>query len=178
MSARFIRHEAGAPLDVSPWPKVWFTGCTHFGHENIIRLANRPFASLSDMDEELILRWNAKVSDDDLVCHLGDFAWSEPAHYAQELNGNLIQIKGNHDKSLPWKMHDYLTIRRGDARLVLFHYPIEEWDGYFRGAIHLHCHTHSHERITAKQRFNVTVEANDYAPVSLDDILQQMETSA
>ena len=37
---------------------VFFTADPHFGHTNIIRYENRPFASAEEMDQELIRRWN------------------------------------------------------------------------------------------------------------------------
>ena len=53
---------------------AFFTGCTHFSHDNIIRLAGRPFADVNEMNEALVERWNAKVRPTDVVYHLGDFA--------------------------------------------------------------------------------------------------------
>ena len=37
---------------------IWFTSDTHFGHKEIIRFTGRPFASVEEMDRELIRRWN------------------------------------------------------------------------------------------------------------------------
>lgn len=45
---------------------------THFGHEDIKTLANRP-----DNYEDLIIKsWNNLVKADDIVICLGDMAWS------------------------------------------------------------------------------------------------------
>ena len=52
--------------------KVFFTSDLHFGHENVLRFDNRPFASVEEMDAELVRRWNEKVGKGDLVYVLGD----------------------------------------------------------------------------------------------------------
>ncbi|ROR96635.1 hypothetical protein EDD28_1221 [Salana multivorans] len=46
----------------------------HFGHVRIGELAERPFASVAEMDAELVARWNDVVGADDVVLHLGDLA--------------------------------------------------------------------------------------------------------
>lgn len=52
----------------------FFTSDTHFGHVNIILYCNRPFASVLEMNEQVIARWNDRVGPRDTVYHLGDFA--------------------------------------------------------------------------------------------------------
>lgn len=52
---------------------VHYTSCTHFGNKNAIVELNRPFASVEEMDAEIIRRWNEKVGENDTVWHLGDF---------------------------------------------------------------------------------------------------------
>lgn len=152
---------------------IYLTGCSHFGHYNIIKLANRPFSSVEEMDDVLIQNWNKTVRPSDTVIHHGDFAYKgskDPEHYRKQLNGNIICIKGNHDKR-SWSNLDYYNFKIGGISVVCFHYPIEEWDGWFRGAIHTHCHTHKPVLQSAERRFNVTVEACDYKPISIDEIL-------
>ncbi len=81
--------------------KYFFTSDLHFGHANIIKYANRPFSSVREMDSELINRWNAKVTNSDVVWILGDFAFlNEDAlvDVASWLDGEKHVIWGNHDK--------------------------------------------------------------------------------
>lgn len=163
---------------------MFFTGCTHFDHANIIRLANRPFASAEEMNETMVERWNAKVKALDTVYHLGDFGFiKEPKRAAEvlaRLNGKLHLIHGNHDHEAVKKQARWVTSERyaevltDAAPFVLFHYPVEEWNGFFRNAWHVHAHTHRHEQtgaVAIKNRVNVTVEAWGYAPAHIDEVL-------
>ena len=51
---------------------IYYTSDLHLGHKNIIRLCNRPFGSIEEMDNLLIERWNKKVKKEDTVYILGD----------------------------------------------------------------------------------------------------------
>ena len=60
-------------------------------------------------------------------------------------------------------------------KIVLSHYPMADWQGMNHGSWHLHGHIHSsggaYNEFNRKQgllRHDVGVDANDYAPVSLD----------
>jgi calcineurin-like phosphoesterase family protein len=154
---------------------MFFTGCTHFQHANIIKLTNRPFSSVEEMDETLIDNWNKTVGKNDVVYHLGDFAYrgtTSNSDILKRLNGRITLIQGNHDPVL-WG-HKYYEFKDNKRLFVLFHYPIEEWNGYYRGAVHIHCHTHKPDLISAERRFNVTVEATGYKPISLEEIMQHV----
>lgn len=154
---------------------TFVTGCTHFGHAKIIRLANRPFTSVDEMDATLVENWNAVVKPTDTVFHLGDFAFrssNDPADYAKKLHGKITFLQGNHDPA-DWGP-PYLSFKYRKRKVVLMHYPIEEWDGWWRGAIHLHCHTHKPELVSAERRFNVGVDATGFAPVNLDTLFDQV----
>lgn len=178
--------------------KVFFTGCTHLGHENIIKLANRPFSNVEEMNETLIERWNERVKPGNIVFHLGDVCWGDPLPFFKRLNGQKFVIIGNHDEESRLRRcrgfgltetKIYHEIKTGGSRLVLFHYPIDDWNGRWRGSIHLHCHTHSPQFRNPSlpptemasgfppdilcNRFNVGVDACDFAPVSLDQILDE-----
>ena len=84
--------------------KVFFTSDLHFGHANVIEFDNRPFATVEEMDSELIRRWNEKVGKGDLIYVLGDMIWKtrngDAKNLIRSLNGQIILIKGNHDRFL------------------------------------------------------------------------------
>lgn len=81
----------------------FFTSDNHFGHTNIIKYCDRPFASSEEMDEAMIARWNKAVRPSDTVYHIGDFAMSfnKVEEITPQLNGKKILIAGNHDYCHP-----------------------------------------------------------------------------
>lgn len=44
---------------------IFFTADLHLGHENIIKLCQRPFKNIEQMDNALIQNWNAVVKEED-----------------------------------------------------------------------------------------------------------------
>lgn len=150
-------------------------GCTHFGHENIIRLANRPFENVREMNSVMIQRWNNVVGTKDTVYHLGDFSFrgDSPSTYLHKLNGRIIFIQGNHDPK-DWGVN-YLEVRHNKTKVVLFHYPIEEWNGWWNGAIHLHAHTHKPEFKSAERRGNVGADAIGFQPIRLEEAIERLQ---
>lgn len=57
---------------------IFYTADLHLSHKNIIRLCNRPFSSVEEMDAALIANWNAVVGAEDTVYILGDFSFRSP----------------------------------------------------------------------------------------------------
>jgi calcineurin-like phosphoesterase family protein len=81
--------------------KLFFTSDIHFGHANIIKYCNRPFADADEMDQEIILRWNETVAPEDHVIILGDLAMGKIADslpLVSMLNGEKDLLPGNHDR--------------------------------------------------------------------------------
>ena len=50
---------------------IYILSDTHFGHENIIRLCNRPFANTDEMNECMLNKWNEKVNGNDSLYYWG-----------------------------------------------------------------------------------------------------------
>jgi len=82
---------------------IWFTSDEHFFHNNVIKYCNRPFSTIEEMNEEIILRHNSVVKSEDTVYHLGDFSLNKtaPSLILSKLNGQHHLIAGNHDHCHP-----------------------------------------------------------------------------
>ena len=81
-------------------PKIFLIGDCHFGHRNIIKYCNRPFANVEEMTEGLIKNWNSVVGKNDIVYVVGDFALcgkQKIIEIGKRLNGRKRLIIGNHD---------------------------------------------------------------------------------
>ena len=115
---------------------VFFTSDLHLGHRNIIRLCNRPFSSIDEMDECLIEKWNKKVTNADTVYILGDLMFRNekpPEEYLRQLRGKKHLIIGNHDREWIKKCdlsvwfestNNLLYTTDGKHQLTLCHYPM------------------------------------------------------
>lgn len=78
---------------------IWFYSDPHFYHNNVIRYCSRPYATVEEMNEDLVRRWNTVVRPEDTVYCLGDFSMAFRAVelFSPRLMGNKILIPGNHD---------------------------------------------------------------------------------
>ena len=137
---------------------IWITSDTHWGHKNIMKFCPESRARFRDdvayMNEAMIREWNDLIGTDDTVYILGDVAFL-PAEKAvatvRRLNGVKILVEGNHDRKLLQdpdfrdcfeQVHKYLDAQFNETKVVMFHYPIAEWDQMHRGAVHFHGHLH------------------------------------
>ncbi len=157
---------------------------THFGHEGIIRLCNRPFVNVREMDDAMIEGWNAVVRRDDTVIHCGDFAYRYPVDKLPALfaalNGKKVLVRGNHDGpatlALPWvSQHDILYASIDSQRVVACHYAMRTWPGIRKGALMLYGHNHG--RLPGNsQSMDIGVDVMGFAPVRLNTIKARLAT--
>ena len=169
--------------------KYFFTSDTHFGHGNIIKYSKRPFFGKKDqehltrigswdkedphnkwkiseeavhlMNDTIINEINAIVGEDDVLWHLGDFAFSSKYDYYSRCKYYRDRIKCR-NVNLVWGNHDERSIRdlfnetydlkmisvpAQTNRMVLCHYAMAVWDGSHRGNLHLYGHSHSEAEV-------------------------------
>lgn len=80
--------------------KTLIIGDMHFGDRRILRVANRPFKDLEDMEYTMIENWRSRCEDNDTIIVNGDFSLYgeiETANILKKLNGHKILVRGNHD---------------------------------------------------------------------------------
>ena len=173
---------------------IW-RGDTHFGHANVIKHDVRPFENVEEMDRYLIEAWNSRVTDNDDVYIIGDFTFRNVKSvrwYAEQLNGHKHLILGNHDMLKPEDVQVFDSIEKmmhvtdrlcGEkAELCLCHYPIAEYNGYYKGHYHIYGHIHNNKNDTyefmSKYRpraLNAGCMINGYMPVTLNELAENNE---
>lgn len=165
---------------------IYYTSDNHIYHENILKLAHRPYKTVEEMNADIIKKWNAKVQKNDDVYILGDMFYkakdtTQITDVLKLLNGKKHLVRGNHDRflnSINWKEYFeevvyYKEISDNDRMVVLFHYPIEEWNGYYRNSYMLYGHVHDNDATIKShpRKFNVGVDVNDFEPKTLDELI-------
>lgn len=174
--------------------KIFFTSDTHFGHESIIKLSNRPFKNVEEMNRTMVERWNEKIGPEDTVYHLGDFALTKNHQWVGEvidsLNGKIHLIAGNHEHAalanadkFEW-VKDYFELRvddpehpKGAQWITLFHYAMRVWRHDFRGTWQLYGHTHGTlPDKPHKRAIDVGVDCHNFYPLSYEEVKTIMKT--
>jgi len=136
---------------------TWITSDLHLGHANIMKFCPNTrgqFRDISHMNAQMLRMWNDLIQPEDLVYILGDVAFMQPTEatkWLRSMSGNKILIEGNHDRkrlkdgvfpSCFQEIHKYLEIVYNGTMVILFHYPIAEWNQIHRGAVHFYGHLH------------------------------------
>lgn len=162
----------------------------HFGHKNILLHDHRPFRDTEEMWNAMKYLWNGRVTKTDDVWIIGDFCFcnkKNPVEYLRELKGKKHLIIGNHDKDLLkneaamayFETVDYYRkIHDNGNTIILCHYPIVEWDGFFHGAWHIYGHIHNnlndayHIMKNMDHALNAGCMINNYTPASLNELIR------
>lgn len=161
----------------------------HFGHKNVINFDHRPFRDVDEMDSVLIKLWNSRVDKDDTVYIVGDLCYrssNPPEWYLRQLKGHKVLIMGNHDTNTVKNANavKYLEgvdkmmhVTDGDKQICLCHFPIVEWNGYFRGSWHIYGHIHNSRNRAFEimknedRALNAGCMINNYTPASINELI-------
>lgn len=165
----------------------WFISDTHFFHANMLKFKDngggliRPFDSVKDMNEYMIMKWNSVVKDNDNVYHLGDVTFD----YGKEFNQLMSRLKGrkrltlgNHDKIKGTNLLDWfekVDLWKGfkEWNFTASHMPLM-LQSLRDGAYNVHGHVHQNS-LNNPNYINVSVEVRNYTPVSIEEISAEIQ---
>ena len=169
---------------------ILYTADLHFGHKSVIGFDHRPFSDVDSMDHCLIELWNARVAKDDNVYIIGDFAYRNEKSeewYLRQLKGHKHLIIGNHDTKLLKNevamsyfesVDKMMHITDNGIQICLCHFPIAEWNGFYKGHTHIYGHIHNKQDETWKfmstrpNSYNAGCMLYGYRPVSLRELIE------
>lgn len=173
--------------------KTFFTSDIHFGHANIIRFCNRPFADVEEMDEAIVRHWNETVGEHDYIYILGDVSFSKAERtkaLIQRLNGIKILIYGNHDKvirdnkqiqSMFSETHEFLErdfkmegASGKGKKIIMCHYALRVWNKSHHGSVHLYGHSHGTMPDDGTRSMDVGLDANNMRIISLEEVMAKV----
>lgn len=173
--------------------RTFFTSDIHFGHANIIRFCNRPYASVEEMDEAIVAHWNETVGPHDYIYILGDVSFSNAERttaLVKRLNGIKVLVYGNHDKvirsnkalrGLFSETHEFLerSFKIGNEpgkgkSIVMCHYALRVWNKSHHGALHLYGHSHGSMPDDGSRSMDVGLDANNMRILSLEDVFAKI----
>lgn len=174
---------------------MFFTSDTHFMHDKEFLWGGRNFSSTAAMSEEIVRRWNAVVSPEDEVYHLGDVVLSDidaGIEFVKQLNGKIHLIRGNHDTdakierfknecpniiSIEWAT----MIKYKKTMFFLSHCPsitkTPEDGANKQGIINLFGHTHQTHNFYNDNpfMFHVGVDSHNLTPVAIDEVIEEIK---
>lgn len=178
---------------------IFLTSDLHFNHDREFVWKVRGYESVYEMNEAIVERFNSVVQPDDDVYILGDLCLGGggPAVLAdnkaliERLNGRLHIIRGNHDTEPRVRMYaacanvvdvvkwaDMLNYK--GYHFYLSHFPTLtgnlEKESLKQCTCNLFGHTHqtTNFHLDMPYLYHVGVDSHNCYPVSLDDIIQEM----
>jgi len=161
----------------------------HLSHKNVIKMSDRPFDSIEEMDEVLMTNIFDIPKGSNLYI-LGDLAWKQSIALEfmkrKPYGITMHLIVGNHDhrmgKVIHHKAWDSVAMQKvvkvGEHHLTLSHHPMMTWyRSHVATSFNLYGHLHNNTpRITpVGKMLNMNCEFWDYKPVAFDTILEEMK---
>lgn len=178
--------------------KIWITSDWHFNHDREFIWKARGYNSVQEMNEAIIKNHNACVQPEDTVYALGDCCLGggdsnileANKSLIEQLNGKIHIIRGNHDTDRRVAMYEscknVVSVLYADMihykgyHFYISHYPTLtsnlEKESLKQCTCNLFGHTHqtTNFHMDMPYLYHVGVDSHNCYPVSLDDIIQEM----
>lgn len=162
--------------------KIRFISDPHFGHKNMA--IKRGFNDEFEMNEFIIENWNNTVRKGDTTWILGDITMEKNDYeILNRLKGFKRVILGNHDMGRHSKhLANYVNSIHGMVKLRnkvygdiwLTHCPVHPKELDYRVGLNIHGHVHENS-LDDKRYINVSMEAQDYIPKTLEELLKTVK---
>jgi calcineurin-like phosphoesterase family protein len=160
---------------------IYVTSDHHFNHFNVIGYSQRSFSDVNAMNEFMISCWNTIIKEEDIVIHIGDFAFGDKKavkSISDRLYGKKFLVVGNHDRhSSNFYLHDcgfIKTFRRPkyvkEADIVFAHNPHKIKLPKSTTKM-IHGHVHKNLPFINNYGWNVSVDVINYIPIRLDMLI-------
>lgn len=149
----------------------------HLGHKNVLNFDHRPFFDIQEMEDAIVMNWNAAVKANDTVYILGDFCWGKSDEWRRilrRLNGQKVLIEGNHDlgtypadlKTMFADIKPYKEISDNGRHVIMSHYPILFYKHSNNLNYYMLCgHVHTTKENEYLERFMAEMKAS---PTTMD----------
>lgn len=169
---------------------VFAMGDFHFDHQNIIKYCNRKFYNFDEMNQYMLNKYNSVVKPDSTFIFMGDMTFGRDSrgakYWLDKLAGTIIYLKGSHDHGITPQtknlkclfLCDQLIVHTPKMNLLFIHEPerVKDWDGW---VIHGHHHNNYPKEFPffnyQMKRMNLSAELLDYTPISILDILSNID---
>lgn len=167
----------------------FFSSDLHLGHNNIIKYCNRPFKNIEKMNLSLIRNINNRIKDNDILIHVGDFAFYgrekgiectriNPNNYINDIKCNVVNIRGNHDYNNRVKsVGVFLITMLGKYKASIAHRPSNQLNfnvNMFKVDVHVCGHVHEKWKymyINGILNINVGVDVWKFNPIREDELI-------
>lgn len=167
-----------------------YTSDLHLGYKDILKKSNRPFSSVEEMNSFIVRNMNEFTDPHDTLFILGDVSAYKcnVVKLLKQIHCDKVLITGNHDKeplshrsfrSCFTDIRTFSMIKDGDYKLFLSHYPLAEWDGFYKGYIQFYGHIHNADSRTAnimrffKNAVNVSADRNEFKPKTAKELIKE-----
>ena len=173
-------------------PRIFLTSDQHFYHRNANRLCGRPWSTVEEMNAALLENINSVVGENDILYHLGDFAFGKKANFWEYMDmvkcKNIHFCLGNHDHktdirganeerkrllSVTKRIDTSFYHKRTNQvySMTMTHHPL--LDGSMsESRIYCHGHQHRHNPVVRKNQFDIGCDGHAYMPWSIDEVIE------
>ena len=172
---------------------IYITSDLHFCHDKEFLYTPRGFQSIEEMNQSIVQRWNAVITEDDDVYILGDLMLNDTdcgMDLLEDLNGRLHIVLGNHDTESRQDRYIYArnvveicgystVIKYEKYHFYLSHYPTltsnYDVDKPLKArVINLCGHSHTEDKFADMDKgliYHCELDAHHCEPVLIDDII-------